>query len=169
MNRLVRQDASPPDAVHRSALPALLLGGVAIGCSPIFVRVSEVGPIATAFGRLVLALLPLLFVYQRRRSGAAGYRPQTLREYFEVSAPGLFLAADLAAWHISLHITSVANATLLVNVAPIFVTLFSWLALGQRISGVFLAGLGVAIVGIIVLKGGPTALGGGDIRGDLVA
>ena len=33
----------------------------------------------------------------------------------------------------------------------------------------FLAGLGVAIVGIIVLKGGPTALGGGDIRGDLVA
>jgi drug/metabolite transporter (DMT)-like permease len=170
LNRPARQDASSADVVHRSALPALLLGGAAIGCSPIFVRVSEVGPIATAFWRLVLALLPLLLVYYREKSRVHGrHRLQTRREYFDVTAPGLFLAADLAAWHISLHMTSVANSTLLVNVAPIFVTLFSWLALRHRIRGLFLVGLGVAIVGIVVLKGGPAALGGGDIRGDSVA
>ena len=170
MNRPAQQHAAPPESNHRIALPALLLGGAAIGCSPIFVRVSEVGPIATAFWRLLLALLPLLFMYQREQAGGlARSQPRALREYWTVAAPGLFLAADLAAWHTSLHMTSVANATLLVNVTPIFVTLFSWLALRQRISSQFLVGLGVAIVGIVVLKGGPTALGGGAIHGDSIA
>ena len=40
-------------------LAALLLGGVAISGSPIFVRLSEVGPISTAFWRVALAA-PLL-------------------------------------------------------------------------------------------------------------
>jgi len=35
----------------------------------------------------------------------------------------VYLAADLAAWQISLHITSVANSTLLANMTPVFATL----------------------------------------------
>jgi drug/metabolite transporter (DMT)-like permease len=143
---------------------------VAIGCSPIFVRISEVGPLATAFWRLALALLPLLLMYGREPAVPGGRRrPRTLREYAEVAAPGLFLAADLATWHLSLHLTSVANSTLLVNVAPIFVTLFSWLVLRQKIRSGFLIGLAVALVGIVVLKGGAGSLGGGDIKGDGLA
>jgi drug/metabolite transporter (DMT)-like permease len=134
------------------------------------VRLSEVGPLATAFWRLSLALLPLLVMYGREPAVPGGHRrPRTLREFAEVAAPGLFLAADLATWHLSLHLTSVANSTLLVNVAPIFVTLFSWLVLRQRIRSGFMVGLAVALVGIVVLKGGPDALGGGDIRGDGLA
>jgi drug/metabolite transporter (DMT)-like permease len=148
----------------------LLLGGAAIGCSPIFVRISELGPVATAFWRLALALLPLLFLYRRERADSQPHkRPHGLLECIEVAAPGLFLAADLAAWHTSLHMTSVANSTLLVNVAPIFVTLFSWLVLGQKISSGFVIGLAISIIGIIILKGGPAALGNGNIRGDGLA
>jgi hypothetical protein len=47
---------------RRLALPALLVGGIAIGFSPIFVRLSELGPIATGFYRLLLAL-PLLWLW----------------------------------------------------------------------------------------------------------
>jgi drug/metabolite transporter (DMT)-like permease len=134
------------------------------------VRVSEVGPLATAFWRLALALLPLLVLYGRESAEAGSpRRPRTVREHAEVAAPGLFLAADLATWHLSLHLTSVANSTLLVNVAPIFVTLFSWLVLRQRIRFGFVIGLAVALIGIVVLKGGPGALGGGNIRGDGMA
>jgi drug/metabolite transporter (DMT)-like permease len=134
------------------------------------VRISEVGPLATAFWRLALALLPLLVMYGREPAVPGGHRrPRTLREFAEVAAPGLFLAADLATWHLSLHLTSVANSTLLVNVAPIFVTLFSWLVLRQRIRSGFLVGLAVALAGIVVLKGGPGALGGGNIKGDGLA
>lgn len=125
---------------------------------------------ATAFWRLALALLPLLFVFRREQAISHGQRrPHSLREYFDVGAPGLFLAADLAAWHTSLHMTSVANSTLLVNAAPIFVTLFSWLVLGQKIRSGFVVGLAVSIAGVVVLKGGHAALDGGGIRGDSVA
>jgi drug/metabolite transporter (DMT)-like permease len=170
LSRPAQLDPASPHPAQRRALPALLLGGVAIGCSPIFVRLSEVGPIATAFWRLALALLPLLVMYGREPAGPGSHkRPRTPREYAEVAAPGLLLAADLATWHLSLHLTSVANSTLLVNVAPIFVTLFSWLVLGQRIRSGFLIGLVVSMIGIVVLKGGPGALGGGDIKGDGLA
>src|ERR1700738_629245 len=47
---------------QRLALPALLAGGIAIAFSPIFVRLSELGPIATGFHRLFLAL-PLLWLW----------------------------------------------------------------------------------------------------------
>jgi len=159
-----------PDPHQRRALPALILGGISIACSPILVRLSEVGPITTAFWRLALALLPLLLVSRRQRSDAQTARqPRGWREYLDVAAPGLFLASDLAAWHISLHLTTVANSTLLVNLAPIFVTLLSWLALRQPISGLFLLGLAIAITGVVVLKGGPTTLLSGNIRGDGIA
>ena len=39
------------------------------------------------------------------------------------SRAGLFFAADLGVWHWSIVYTSVANSTLLANLAPIFVTL----------------------------------------------
>lgn len=162
--------SAPSPSLHRRALPALILGGVAIGCSPIFVRLSEVGAVSTAFWRLVLALIPLVLLFGRAKASDTAIKiPRRLGEHVTVALPGVFLAAELATWHISLHMTSVANSTLLVNMTPIFVTLFSWAVLGQKISRVFLTGLALSIVGIVVLKGGPGAIGGGDVRGDAVA
>ncbi|MCF3640579.1 DMT family transporter [Rhizobium sp. TRM95111] len=154
---------------HRLALAALLLGGVAIGGSPIFVRLSEIGPIATAFWRVALALVPFLIVSGLPGNVQADSRPETLRDYLLLLLPGVFLAADLAAWHLALHMTSVANATLLANLAPVFVTLGSWLLFRTRVTCVFLAGLAMALAGVLVLKGGPAALGGGDLAGDMLA
>lgn len=151
----------------RLALIALLVGAVAIGGSPIFVRLSEVGPMATAFWRVTLALLPFLLISQVTKKGDE--RPAGMRDYLLLLLPGVFLAADLAAWHLSLHMTSVANATLLGNLAPVFVTLGSWLLFRTRVTPVFLAGLGLTLVGVLVLKGGPSALGGGQLAGDATA
>jgi drug/metabolite transporter (DMT)-like permease len=81
----------------------------------------------------------------------------------------VWLAADLVTWQISLHMTSVANSTLLVNMAPIFVTLGGWLLLRQSVSRAFLIGLAISIAGGVVLEGGPGAFGRGHLRGDAVA
>ncbi len=161
---------SPPasDRAARRALPGLVLGGILIGCSPIFVRLSEVGSVSTAFWRLALALVPLLLL--AGRGGAGGdAKPQGWRDYLTVGVPGLFLAAELVAWHLSLTMTSVANSTLLVNMAPVFVALISWVLLRQPPGRHFLFALGVTILGVVVLKGGPAALGDGDMAGDAVA
>ncbi|WLR99924.1 DMT family transporter [Shinella sumterensis] len=157
--------ASPSHA--RLALIALLVGGIAIGGSPIFVRFSEVGPMATAFWRVALALVPFFIV--SRALPQADERPSGLRDRLFLFLPGIFLAADLGSWHLSLHMTSVANATLFANVAPVFVTLGSWLLFRTTITPVFLAGLALALIGVVVLKGGPAALGGGQMAGDATA
>lgn len=109
-----------PSRHSRLALIALLAGGVAIGGSPIFVRLSEIGPMATAFWRVALALLPFLAL--SRMTQQADERPAGLRDHLLLLLPGLFLSIDLAAWHLSLHMTSVANATLLANLAPVLRT-----------------------------------------------
>ncbi len=152
------------------AVGAIVLGGLFLGCSPILVRLSQVGPISTAFWRLALALVPLVLVFGKSRRGNAVTRPVRPAEHLIAALPGVFLAGDLVAWHISLHMTSVANSTLIANMAPIFVTLVSWLFLHQRIRGVFLAGLALAIAGVVVLNGASfTMSGGSHVRGDAVA
>jgi len=134
------------------------------------VRVSELGPVATAFWRLALALLPLGIAFAHQRAGDQPVRlPQRVSEHLAVAAPGVFLAADLAAWHVSLHLTSVANSTVLANLAPVFVTLFSWLMLRQKPGRVFLFALTLSSIGIVILTGGRAALGSRDIGGEAMA
>lgn len=48
---------------------------------------------------------------------------------------GAFFPADLAVWHWSIIYTSVANATLLANFAPIFVTLGAWALFASGVAG----------------------------------
>ena len=151
----------------RFPLAVLLLGGTAIGGSPIFVRLSEVGPMATAFWRVALALIPIFIVSMLKRD--AGAKPQSLSDYGLLILPGVMLSLDLAAWHLSITMTSVANATLLANLAPVFVTVIGFLFFKARISGVFMGGLALALAGVVILKGGPAALGNGDLHGDGLA
>jgi drug/metabolite transporter (DMT)-like permease len=112
------------------------------------VRVSEAGPIATAFWRVALAVPVLWLLYfVKPRSKARRYSGK----WPLMLAAGFAFAGDLAFWHISIQLTSIANSTLLANLAAIFVTLAAWIFLRQRPSGVFLAGLGAALAGATLL------------------
>ena len=148
-----------------TALPvaALLLGGCAIGFAPILVRWSDVGPVASAFWRLALAV-PLLWWWAIAASPrAATTAPAAWRT---AAFAGLFFAADLAVWHWSIVYTSVANATFLANLAPIFVALGAWLLFRQRVSRLLLAGMATALAGSALLVGPNFSLGGTPLRGD---
>jgi drug/metabolite transporter (DMT)-like permease len=149
----------------RFALAALILGGAAIGGSPIFVRLSEVGPMATGFWRVALAFFPI-YIFSLVKGGPTGPKPATWADRGLLILPGVILAVDLITWHLSITITSVANATLLANLAPVFVTIIGVLFMGAAVTRVFVAGLLLAIVGVVILKGGPAALGQGDLLGD---
>ncbi|MEB3213869.1 MAG: DMT family transporter, partial [Leptolyngbyaceae bacterium] len=69
-----------------------------------------------------------------------------------------------AAW--SLTQTTVANSTLLNNMMPIFSALGAWLVLGRTFSTRFIAGLGVAIAGVIVLGVQDLNLASDQLMGD---
>ena len=81
---------------------------------------------------------------------------------------GLFFACDLAVWHWSIVLTSVANATLLANLAPIFVALSAWLLFKQKLTNGFVFGLGLAITGMMVLIRGDFSAGHRELAGDVL-
>ncbi len=141
------------------ALVALLTGAISIAFAPIFVRLSELGPSATAFYRLAFALPFLgswMWIEDRRTPGAK--RPSAPGDYLQLAIAGLFFAADLAIWHWSIQFTSVANATLLANFAPVFVALGGWLFFGDRFTTIFLVGMATAFLGTTLLMGDSLSL-----------
>lgn len=136
----------------RIAFAGLLCGGLFTSFSAIFVRLSELGPTATAFHRLLLAL-PVLWLW-RALAGkeiARAQRPRDIRDVALLGLAGFFFAGDLALFHWSIHLTAVANATLLVNTYALLVMVGSFLIFGERFTGGFLAGSLIAVVGIGLL------------------
>jgi drug/metabolite transporter (DMT)-like permease len=83
-----------------------------------------------------------------------------------LSLAGLFFAADLGVWHYSIMLTSVANATLELNFAPIFVTIGAWLFFRQRVTKLFLLALLVTLVGAAVLIGPNVGASNSALLGD---
>lgn len=145
------------------ALLALLAGASLIGLAPILVRLSETGPTATAFWRTALAA-PLLLVLLAGGRGIAP--PRGARGGLIVV--GLLFAGDLALWHQSIRFTSVANATLLANLAPVLVASFVWLAYGERPGARLLVGLALALGGALLLVGESASLSSAGLLGDLL-
>jgi len=152
----------------RFALPLLIVGGIVISFSGIFVRLSEVGPSATGFYRMMLAL-PVLWLWQameQRHSDVKPRKPEGGGDWWRLMLPGVFLGLDLVVWHWGLQMTSVANATVLGNSAPIFVTLAGWLFFHEKFGAKFLAGLAMAVSGTVMLVGASADLGSINLAGD---
>lgn len=149
--------------MSRAAFLCLLAGGCAIAFAPIFVRLSDTGPLASAFWRTALAT-PLLWAWLFWSGRGEPSRAPT--RFRPLVLAGVFFAADLGVWHFSIIYTSVANSTLLANLAPIFVTLAGWLIWKRRVTRTFLVGMFVAIAGMFVLVGPNFALGGTRLLGD---
>lgn len=157
-----------PAGGDRAALAALLAGAAAIAFAPIFVRASELEPTATAFYRFLFAL-PFLWLWRgaERRREAPPSRPLGLRGRAALVLAGLFFACDMGFWHWSIAYTSVANATLLANTAPVFVVLGGWLLFRRRVSALFLAGMALAVGGTALLMRASADSGPASLLGDL--
>ena len=156
-------NATPAPSASRIetlAFICLLAGGCGIAFAPIFVRLADTGPVASAFWRAAIAA-PLLWLWALR----ADPKPAKLSA-LPLAGAGIFFACDLGVWHWSILYTSVANATLLANLAPIFVTLAGWLFLRRTVTRTFLVGMVSAIAGMFILVGPNLATGGTRLLGD---
>ena len=130
------------------ALLALFCGATFIALSPIWVRLADVGPTASAFWRVALAA-PLLWAAAALAPRAAASAERGRGALLLLA--GLAFAGDLVFWHWSIQFTSVANSTLLANLASIFVTLAAWLLWRQKPTGMFLLALALALAGVGML------------------
>lgn len=146
---------------------AVVGGAIGIGFVPIFVRLSDVGPIAVAFWRFALAT-PILGLWQSLAARQTQKEISKERPPFSLwlLLPGFFFSGDLSFYHLSIHYTTVANATLFTNMAPIVVTIIAWRFLGERFRPLFIAGLGLAIVGAGLMIRASANSGGSHLMGD---
>lgn len=156
---------------ERIAILALFIGAVTIAFAPILVRLSEVGPSATGFHRFLLAI-PLYWAIAatlpRPAVAEGSERPGTVRDFVLIAMAGVYLAADVAVWHYSIQMTTVANSTLLANVAPVFVVLGGWLLFRTRVTGTYLIGLAAAMTGVFILSRASLSLSQDHFIGDLL-
>ena len=156
---------------ERIAILAIFIGAVTIAFAPILVRLSELGPMATGFHRFLLAI-PLYWLIAaalpRREEPAGSETPRSVRDFLLIGMAGLYLAADIIAWHYSIRMTTVANSTLLANVAPVFVVLGGWLLFRTRVTGTYLTGLAAAMTGVFILSRASLSLSEDHFYGDLL-
>ena len=150
---------------HRFAFPAVLVGSCSLAFGPWLVRLSGVGPVAAGFWRLALAL-PFLFVFAAMTKQAVHWPGRKLA--LLVAAAAFFFAADLAAWHIGIHMTKLGNATLFGNLSSFaFAGWGLWLARQwpSRMQGL---ALGLAAIGAALLMGSSFELSSRNFAGDLL-
>ena len=133
------------------AFGALVLGAMAMGISPIFVREAGVGPFASAFWRVALAL-PVLLGWALAEARGGG-RPFSLAMDRSLLLVGAFFAGDLFFWHLAILNTSIANATFLACLAPVWVLLLSNVWLGEPVDRRAVLGLGLCLAGAALLIG----------------
>lgn len=141
------------------ALPfaALLGGALAMGVSPIFVRTADVGPFTSAFWR-VAGALPLLWLWAVMEARRTGESPSAAFRFDRaIVAAGLLFSADLFFWHLAILNTTIANATFLATMAPVWVVLGSGLFIGEAVSRSTVLGLLLCVAGAGALIG--TSLG----------
>jgi drug/metabolite transporter (DMT)-like permease len=159
---------APAVRANRLALLRLALAVLAISFTPVLFRLSEVGPSATAFYRTALALPIILgwMLVERRRQPAAMLAP---RDALTLVIGGVVFAINIVNYAWAVHLTAVANASLLSNLSPLFVTLGSFLFLRERVTRGFLLAVLAAIAGVAILASDRLAIGDDELLGDGIA
>jgi len=154
----------------RRALVQLALAVVFLSFTPILFRWSELGPTATAFYRAFLTI-PIFMGWmalERRRARRLEFaRPSFRRsDGWLMVFGGAVFAANISAYAWAVHLTSIANASLLSNLSPIFVSLGSFLLFGERVSRGFIAAMTAAILGVAILTSDKLGIDAGQVWGD---
>jgi drug/metabolite transporter (DMT)-like permease len=158
--------ASPAVPAGRYAFGALIVANLFLAMGPWMVRVADVGPVASGFWRLALAI-PLLLILVRM-SGSGSFRLSGWMA-LTIVVGGLFFAADLAAWHYGIGLTKLANAALFANTSSLLFAIYGFIAsrmLPPRLQA--LAFL-FALAGAALLLGSSYELSTRHLRGDLFA
>ena len=150
---------------HPLAFPALLLGNIALAFGPWLVRLSDVGPVATGFWRVTLAL-PFLWIVSKTARQAPHWPKRSLVIAILIAA--VFYVLDLAAWNAGIRMTKLGNATLFGNTGSFVFAIYGlWLV--HRLPSLKQAGsLILALGGAALLMSGSYELSPGNFTGDVL-
>jgi drug/metabolite transporter (DMT)-like permease len=141
--------SQPPSPSYPYAVLRLLAGAALISFAPVFVRLTDVPPTASAFYRTLFGGLMLVVLLRIRgeRLWTGGVALAAL------IAAGLCFALDLWAWHRSIWYVGPGLATLLANF-QVFVLAIAGIALfGERLRPELAVAIPMALAGLALIVG----------------
>jgi drug/metabolite transporter (DMT)-like permease len=142
----------------------LVLGGLCISFSPIFIRLANVSPDIAGFYRLLFAAVSLLAVlYMRGEMQRLPRGPALL-----LVASGCLLAIDFMCWHRSIHLIGPGFSTLLGNFQVFFTALFAWLLFREKVTRMFVVAIFMAFFGLTFITGLDWAMLSSGVRSGIV-
>tara|TARA_B100001063_G_scaffold178614_1_gene167587 strand:- start:109 stop:1011 length:903 start_codon:yes stop_codon:yes gene_type:complete len=145
----------------------LAFGAMLIGFAPIFVKWSMLSSSAIAFYRMFFAI-PFLFIFNYAVNKRFSFKVNNKSTILYTAFASLAFTTDLTLWHFSMTITSVSNATIIVNSAPIFVAILSFIIFKEKLSKGFLLSFLITYIGIIGLIYFSNNYTNGKFLGDLL-
>ena len=149
------------------AILVLGIGLIAVSFASIFIKLCDAPSLVIAAYRLSIASLFYL-IFTRVRMGPlwSGFTRSHIKIVF---ISGIFLTIHFATWITSLKYTSVASSVVLVQSAPIFVALGSFIFLNERPSRFMLLGILIALIGSIIISAQDFSLDRNSLVGNLLA
>ena len=161
----------------RLALFALIVGAIGIAFAPVLAKQAVVvdgrmdgeilSPAVVAFWRMLIAT-PIFMTFACLNRSPRGLVHVAKQNGRWMLLPGLMFALDLGLWHWSFEYTSVANASMEVNLSVILVSLAGWWFFGERFTLLFVAGAVLALIGMVGVVGASFAGGGEAWIGDMM-
>lgn len=127
----------------------VVIGALLISFSPVFVVVSGVSPVSSAFYRMAFslpALLVLLLVMK-------GTYTLTVRSLIIACLCSLAYTLDLVSWHTSIHLIGPGLATILGNFQVFVLALYSILILHTKATLRLILSIPLAIIGLYFICG----------------
>ncbi|MBK0404666.1 DMT family transporter [Adhaeribacter sp. BT258] len=128
---------------------ALFIGIICISIFPVLVKLNYTPGLISAFYRMAIAtalLLPFVLLTRQLQIPPAPV-------LFLAILSGIFFASDVAVWNIAIQRSTATQATLLTNLAPVWVGVGSFLFLENKPARNFWLGTIIALFGMVVLVG----------------
>ncbi|MFP4000436.1 MAG: DMT family transporter [Thermoplasmata archaeon] len=132
----------------------------------IFIRFSDVHPIAVAFYRMLFSSLILLIFIP---SYIDEIKNLTKTEWIIIITTGFFLSIHFAAWISSLNYTTVASSVILVSAHPLIVSWVGGWYLDEKAPPKIYFGIGIALLGVVVMAYSDYSFTDWGLFGDLLA
>ncbi|MCT4585639.1 MAG: DMT family transporter [Peptostreptococcaceae bacterium] len=145
----------------------VLMGVFFTSFSSILVKFSTSHPLIIATYRLLftsIILLPIVITKEREN-----LKKLNLKMIAITALSGIFLAIHFSSWFLSLRYTTVASSTVLVDTHSLFVVIFSYVFLKEKVSKKALFFIFLTFIGSIVISFGDFSLGKEALFGDFLA
>lgn len=158
---------SPATPSRARVYAGLIVGVVAVSWAAPLIRFADAPSLAISAWRLTFAATPLLLLaLVRERSVLAALTPRT---WGWLVLSGVALALHFATWIASLKYTTVASSVALVTTQPVWVALFAWAVLSERVGPRGLGAIALCLAGSVLIGARDFAAGGQALWGDVLA